>query len=180
MTLNVGHNVDTYELGGGVVSAAYWDGINPPEEADFFDLGNASAFGYQVTVTMLEHKSSRGGQMVVDKKVVKEKGYTCSVTLDEPNIVNLAMFLKGEISGNTILALENPNQEVALRFVSDNDAGENHIADFWRASIEPNGEFQEVSLDNWKELKMNFTGLEDSANHPTNAYFKVVKVDITT
>lgn len=180
MALRSAPSVENYTLGGGIVSAALWDGSTPPEEADYFDLGNAPAFGYTVSVTKYEHKSSRVGSLEIDKSLVREKGYTVTFTLDEPTQANLALFLKGTISGNYIYALENPNQEVAIRFESDNDYGENVILDFWRCSIDPNGEFNEISIEQAKEMKFTCTGLSDRANHPTNPWFRLTKVDITT
>lgn len=179
MALLVSHSTQAYEAGGGIVTAAFWDGTTPPEEADYFDLGNAPSFGYTVDVTMLEHKSSRGGQIVVDKKIVKETGYKLSFTLDEPTIVNKSIFLKGVIDGAYIYALEDPNMELAIRFTSDNDAGENKIIDFWRVSIAPSGDFQEISYDNFKDMKFEATGLSDVDNHPTNQWFREHKLELT-
>lgn len=180
MALIVSHSVKAHELGGGIPYAAFWDGITPPEEADYFDLGNCTEFTYNVSVETVEHKSRRGGQLVTDLRVVKEKGYTVSFTLDEPTIVNLALFLKGTIDGNDILALENPNQEIALKFVSDNDVGENSIAYFWRMTVDPGGDYSVISHDDFKTLQFSGTGLADTDNHPTNEYFKVTKIDVTT
>ena len=180
MALRVAPSVENYTLGGGIVYAALWDGTTPPEEADYFDLGNAPAFGYTVSISKYEHKSSRVGSLEIDKSLVKEKGYTITFTLDEPTLDNLALFVKGTISGSYIYALENPNQEVAIRFVSDNDYGENVILDAWRMSIDPNGEFSEISIETAKEMKFTCTGLSDVANHPTNRWFRLTKVDVTT
>lgn len=179
MALLVSHSTQAYEIGGGIVTAAFWDGVTPPEEADYFDMGNCPAFGYTVDVVNVEHKSSRGGQLVVDKKIVKEVGYKISFTLDEPTSVNKSIFLKGTISGNYIYALEDPNMELAIRFTSDMDAGENKVVDFWRVSIAPSGDFQEISFDNFKDMKFEATGLSDVENHPTNQWFRETKIELT-
>ena len=61
--------------------------------AGYLDLGNAPALSISVSVDKIEHLSSREGLSVKDLEVITKLGMAGSFTLDEPNAVNLAMFL---------------------------------------------------------------------------------------
>lgn len=84
---------EDYNLGRGKVSFAELDASNHPK--DYRDLGNASEFNISVETEKLEHQSSREGLKTVDKEVVISQKVNLTITLDELNHENLAMFFSG-------------------------------------------------------------------------------------
>jgi hypothetical protein len=68
------------------------DGYVP---AGFRDIGNCPAFGLTTENVMLDHYSSQGGLRVKDKSIVIEQNTTGSITCDDINIENVAMFFFG-------------------------------------------------------------------------------------
>lgn len=87
-------NTDDYNLGRGKVSLASLDADDHPIE--YRDLGNASEFNISIETEKLEHQSSREGLKTIDKEVVVSQKMSLSVTLDEINFENMALFFSGE------------------------------------------------------------------------------------
>src|SRR5574340_511277 len=139
MALKVTHDVELYEVGGGILSIALWDGTTPPEALDYFDVGNCLEFSYELAIETLTHKSFRGSRRVTDRKVIIETGYKLKFKLDEPSIKNLAIYTKGVIDGTKIHALQAGLQEYAVKFVSDNYTGEGKTYEFWRCDLKAAG-----------------------------------------
>jgi len=161
-------SVANYQLGRGILSIGEWSGTNPPTE--YTDVGNCPKFEFEVTEELLSHYSSRAGTRTKDKTVILETGYKVSFELDEVSRYNLAMFVKGTIVGNTVLANTQLTKEYAIKFVSDNPAGQNQKWEFWRCKLSPSGAFGLIS-DEWSKMSFEGEGLADMANHPTSPYF---------
>lgn len=87
------HNTDDYSLGRGKVYFAELDSDDLPK--GYRDLGNATEFMISVEKEELDHYSSREGLKKVDKQVVVSQKVSLSLTLDEINFENLAMFFSG-------------------------------------------------------------------------------------
>ena len=85
---------DDYNLGRGIVYLADLDSSNLPTE--YRDLGNATEFNISVETEKLEHQSSRTGLKTIDKEVVVSQKMNLSITLDEINFENMALFFSGE------------------------------------------------------------------------------------
>lgn len=169
-----------YTLGKGIVSIAAWSGTTPP--VSLTDVGNCPRFEVEVTEETLDHYSSRSGTRVKDKQVVIETGFTLNFDLDEFSVANLAMFLKGTVSGsknhiisaNTVL-----DKEYAVKFVSDNPAGPNETWEFHRCKLSPGGNLGLIS-DEWALMTFTGEGLADSVNHASSPYFTVTFATTTT
>lgn len=173
------HNTQLYQLGKGIVSIAEWNGDTPPSVSDYRDVGNCPKFDVTVTETKLDHFASRTGVKLKDKTVTLEVGYTVAFNLDEVSMKNLAMFLRGAISGNVISAATALDKEFALKFVSDNAVGENEKWELWRLRLTPGGAFNLIS-DTWNAMSFSGEGLADSDNHAASPYFDVTWVTTTT
>lgn len=173
------HNTELYEIGGGIVEIAAWDGTTPPEEADYRDIGNCSEFKYKLDITKLKHPSMRGSRKRYDKIVIIEDGYTLSFKLDEPSLLNLAMYVNGLVASNVIHASQASLQEWAVRVTTDNYVGENKIYEFWRCYISADGDASLFDLEKFKELSFTGEGLEDSANHTSSPLFDITIVEET-
>lgn len=87
------HNTDDYSLGRGKVYFAELDSNDLPK--GYRDLGNATEFMISVEKEELDHYSSRSGLKKVDKQVVVSQKVSLSLTLDEINFDNLALFMSG-------------------------------------------------------------------------------------
>ncbi len=87
-------NTSDYNLGRGKVFFAEILGDGTPGE--YRDLGNSPEFNINVESETLEHQSSRNGLRVVDNEVVISQKVGVSLSLDEINFQNLAMFMSGE------------------------------------------------------------------------------------
>jgi len=87
------HNTDDYTLGRGKVYFAELDSNDLPE--GYRDLGNATEFMISVEKEELDHFSTREGLKVVDKQVVVSQKVGLTLTLDEINFENLALFFSG-------------------------------------------------------------------------------------
>lgn len=61
----------------------------------FRHLGNCTAFGVNVTSELLEHFSSRTGVRSVDREIILSQKFGLTLTLDEINFQNLALFSSG-------------------------------------------------------------------------------------
>jgi hypothetical protein len=166
-----------YQLGKGILSIGLWSGATPP--ASYTDVGNCPRLEVEVTEERLAHFSSRSGTRVKDKEVVLETGYNVNFDLDEFSLANLAMFLKGTISGNVILANTVLDQEYALRFDSDNPAGPNERWEFHRCTLAPGGTLSLIG-DEWAKMSFAAAGLADVANHSTSPYFTVELMTTTS
>ena len=66
------------------------------ESGPFRDLGNANEFSVTVETETLEHQSSLSGLKKIDKEVKLSQKVSLSLTLDEINFENLAVFLSGK------------------------------------------------------------------------------------
>ena len=134
----------------------------------------------EVTEEKLEHFSSRTGTKTKDKSVILETGYNVNFDLDEVSVANLQVYLKGTLSGTRkILANTALENEYALKFVSDNPAGQNQTWEFWRCKLSPGGAFGLIS-DEWGLLTFTGEGLADTANHPATPYFDVTFATTST
>jgi hypothetical protein len=166
-----------YTLGRGIVSIGAWSGVSPPGALS--DVGNSPRFEAEVTEELLDHFSSRSGTRDKDKQVTLETGFTINFDLDEFSVSNLAMFLKGSISGNVISANVELDKEYSVKFVSDNPAGPNESWEFHRVKLSPGGSLNLIS-DEWGLMTFSGEGLSDSANNPTSPYFTVTFATTTT
>jgi len=87
-----------YNLGRGTVYFATLTNGLPNE---YRDLGNATEFNISVESEKLKHQSSREGLKVTDKEVVISQEVGLSLTLDELNFSNLALFMSGATATHT-------------------------------------------------------------------------------
>lgn len=180
MALLTTHDVELYMIGGAIVYVAPWDGDTPPDEGDFYDVGNATNFSFEVQVTKVKHPNSRGSTRTFDDTRVSETGYTVSFTLDEHSIKNWAMLVKGTISENTILGLQDPQKKWAVRIIENNgDEFEAKTVDFWKCELGPSGGTNLIDLENYKELPFTGEGLADDTNHPTSPLFTITFAEPT-
>ena len=166
-----------YTLGRGIVSVGAWIGASPP--GSLSDVGNSPRFEAEVVEELLDHFSSRSGTRDKDKQVTLETGFTLNFDLDELSVSNLAMFLKGSISGNVISANTQLDKEYEVQFVSDNPAGPNETWEFHRCKLTPGGALNLIS-DEWSLMTFAGEGLSDVANNPTSPYFTVTFATTTT
>lgn len=171
------HNTSLYTLGRGIVSIGDWVGTTPP--GSLTDVGNSPRFECEVTEEKLDHFSSRSGTRVKDKSVLLETAYNLNFDLDEFATSNLAIFLKGSISGNVISANTELDKEYAVSFQSDNPAGPNELWEFHRVKLSPGGTLNLIS-DEWSLMTFSGEGLADTTNNPTSPYFTVTYATTTT
>lgn len=95
-------NTEDYNLGRGIV---YFASLVNSLPAAYRDLGNAPEFNISIEVETVEHNSSRQGLRVVDKEVVISQKVTLSVTIDELNFENLALFFSGTTGTHTNVSI---------------------------------------------------------------------------
>ena len=86
-------NTSDYNLGRGKVYFAELDANGIPKSYRF--MGNAPEFNISMETETLEHQSSTGGLKVTDKEVVISQKVNLSLTLDEINFQNMALFFSG-------------------------------------------------------------------------------------
>jgi hypothetical protein len=145
-------NTNDYNLGRGKVYFAELDSNNQPQ--GFRDLGNATEFNLNVESEKLEHFSSQAGLKTVDKEVVISQKVGLTLTLDEINFQNLALFLSGTsasrfnvggtaITGNGNLTVVNQGEWYDLYSGATGQPASNaqdaRIYDIGVVTIEPNG-----------------------------------------
>lgn len=88
-------NPKDYFIGRGRLFMSAVDSVGFPV-GGYRDLGNVKAFTFNVESEELEHRSSRSGLKTIDAKVTISQDMNFSLTLDEVNLNNLALFLSGE------------------------------------------------------------------------------------
>jgi hypothetical protein len=93
-------NTNDYNLGRGKLYAAEIDTTTGMPKAYRF-LGNAPEFSVSLEAETLEHQSSTGGLKVTDKEVTISQTMNVSLTLDEINFENLALFFSGAKATHT-------------------------------------------------------------------------------
>lgn len=91
-------NTEDYNLGRGIV---YFAPLSNSLPGAYRDLGNAPEFNISIEVETVEHQSSREGLRTVDKEVVISQSVSLSVTIDELNFENLALFFSGGANSHT-------------------------------------------------------------------------------
>lgn len=168
-----------YTLGRGVLEIAPWSGATPPSIGDYVDVGNCPKFDVEISEDELDHYSSRAGLKTLDKTVTLQAGYTATFDLDEVSVANMARFLRGTLAGNVIHALTALTKEYALKFTTDNPAGEDQTWELWRCKLTPGGAFSLIG-DDWSKMSFTAKGLADVANHASTPYFDVTWVTTTT
>lgn len=94
-------NTNDYNLGRGIV---YFAPLTNGLPGAYRDLGNAPEFNISVEVETQEHTSSRAGLRTVDKEVTISQQINLTLTIDELNFENLALFF----AGDTEAAYTNP------------------------------------------------------------------------
>jgi len=169
-------STELYTLGKGTLWLAEWSGGSAGE---YEDVGNCPSMEVEITIEKLDHYSSRSGVKNKDKTVVIERGYKVNFNLDEKSNKNLALFLMGNVDGNTVHALTSTTKEYAIKFKADNAAGPNDIWEFWKAGISPGGAAPLIT-DDWLSFSYVAEGLADVANHASSPYFDVTATTTTT
>lgn len=98
-------NTKDYNLGRGTVYfAAFPTGsATGRSDAGYRDLGNCPEFNISVDVETLEHQSSQEGLKVTDKEFVISQKVNLSLSLDEINFENGALFFSGTAGDGTYL-----------------------------------------------------------------------------
>lgn len=167
---------DNYVVGRGIVSIAVWTGS---VVGSYTDVGACPRFEFEMTEQALEHFISRQAMKMQDAEIVLQSGYNLNFTLDEISVFNMQMFLKGALSGTRILyANKDTGRYYAIKFVSDNAAGPNYVAEFWKCKLSPNGAFSLIG-DDWATLSFSGKGLADLVNHNESPY-QTFTYDTTT
>lgn len=113
-------NVDNYYVGKGIVEVSLDDMVT------WRDVGNVPLFEITISVTKLEHYSSRQGLRLKDKSIVTEIKSTFKMTMDEITSDNLVMSLLGTMEdGPPIIVNIGNNAEItcAVRFTGTNQVG---------------------------------------------------------
>jgi len=170
-------STDNYVIGKGVMSIAEWSGGAP---GAYIDMGNCPVVDLEPTVERLDHFSSRAELREKDKSIIVEVGYNLTFDCDEIAARNLKRFLLGDITGgNIVYAMQNPNQEYALKFVTDNPVGPNYTWEFWKATLAPNGPMSLIG-EEWMVMSFLAEGLADRANHPESPFITVTGITTTT
>lgn len=85
-------NTEDYNLGRGI---CYFAPLVNSLPGAYRDLGNAPEFNISIENETVEHTSSRAGLRSVDKEVTISQKITLSITIDELNFENLALFFSG-------------------------------------------------------------------------------------
>lgn len=138
-------SVQNYHIGKGIVS------FKEDGAPAFVDLGNAPSFVWAPTIEKLEHFSAREGVKTKDFTAVTQTGATITLTLDEINGPNLAIFSLGEVGtdtdGNvTVSAFKKTEVAGEIKVVGTNDIGQ-QVDYIGRISVVPAGEFSFITSE---------------------------------
>jgi hypothetical protein len=141
-------NVDNYYIGKGIVK---WKADGDP---DFRDVGNAPLFEVTISVTKLDHFSSRQGIRFKDRSIVTEVNATVKMTLEEITSDNLLLALLGDKNAGPPIVIDiGTNTELtgALRFIGTNDVGMRMQIDLPSVLITPDTAISPIS-DGWGSI----------------------------
>lgn len=163
MAVPVGHDIDGYLIGKGIVSFKR-DGISP---SVYTDMGNAPTFELTPNITKLDHYSSRVGTRTKDKSVVTERAMQLRLVLDVWSAENLALALLGEVDnmvspagGKEIEIFSLNSIEGAIRCVGTNDVGPKWTYELYRVSFIPDKALSPIS-DEWGQIELTADVLLD-------------------
>lgn len=143
-------NVDNYIVGKGVVK---W---KPEGDTVYRDVGNVPSFEITITVTKLDHFSSRQGVKFKDKSVVLEKSATVKFVLEEFTGENLAMAFLGDLGAGppiTVDIFTLSEIKGALRLIGTNDIGVKAQYDLPFVTLTPSAAVQLIS-DTWGGMEL--------------------------
>lgn len=93
-------NTNDYNLGRGAVFFANNNAVTGLPQA-YRHLGNAPEFNINLEVETLEHQASLSGLKTTDKEVTVSQTLGLSLSLDEINFQNLAIFMSGNTANHT-------------------------------------------------------------------------------
>lgn len=173
---NTAPNVNNYAIGKGKLYIANFPGAGT---ASWTALGNCPSIEIEMTIERLPHYDSQSGTRNKDKNPIVQTEYMVNFDCDELSANNLKIWLMASESGNTLQAMQNADQEYALKFESDNPIGPDQKWYFWKCTITPNGSAQLIG-DEWLVLSYQAEGLSDDANHSSSPYFDCIPVTTTT
>jgi len=173
------HSVNNYTISKGILSIAQYSGANI---GTYVDVGNCPSMEIEPSIERLPHYSSRAGARVKDKNPVISTEYAVRFDLDEIAATNLAKFLLGNIAGGSVIsALQDTDNEYALRFVENNPAGPNKTWNLWKVTLAPGGPLQLVGDGTaWAVMSLQGEGLADTKNHASSPYITVTYASTTT
>ncbi len=142
-------------------------------------MGNCASIEIENAVEKLPHYSSMAGLRQKDKNPVIQTDYMLNITAEEIAAENLRRFCLGGGSGNDIYAMQNAQQEYAMRYISNNPIGPNQTWDFWRGTLTPNGAMALIG-EEWMNMPIMFEGLADTALHASSPYYTIKSIENTS
>lgn len=112
-----------YVLGRGPIFFASVDANGFP--VAYRHLGNATAFSANLSSDTIEHETSRSGLKTVDLEIITKQKLGLSLTLDELDFGNLALFLSGEAANqaSTVATVNAAKTTVTDRQIALTGAG---------------------------------------------------------
>lgn len=144
-------NTLNYFIGKGIIKFTPSGGVQR-------DLGNAPEVEMTPSIDKLDHFSSRSGVRNKDRSVVREKGMTLRVVLDEITGENLAMLLLGDVETATdgsksFQIFSETEISGAILFTGTNDIGAQVTVSMPNVSFGPSGSFSPIT-DEWGQIEL--------------------------
>lgn len=136
-------------------------------------MGNCTRFVYTPTIDKLEHFSRMTPIRTKDLTVSRQVGATVQLTLEEITLLNLAIFMQGDVATGTILGMTSTDQQGILEFDGTNSVG-NKVAWTGLVSFTPSGDFDMLKED-WAEIGLTADVLLNNA-----AYGETTLTEATT
>ncbi len=173
----MGHDIEKYQIGGGILSIAQWTGTTPPTEDDYVDMGNCPDAEIFSKVDVKSHECTRQGTVVEDMQVPIKTEVSIKFSLDELGVEQLAMYFQAIVDSDySIRPLTATLQEYALLFTPDYETGEEWQYEIWRVQLSAASALKLINMKDFSSLHFNGKVLADFANHPTNPFWGMTMV----
>lgn len=140
-------------------------------------LGNVVTGSFTSDITFLDHYTAKSGTRVKDRSIVQEISVSQNLTMDEPNVDAMNLFmLGGTIStqagtpaSRRFAPYTNTERSGGARLCGVSNTGNEWVWTIHSATLKPDGEFSYNDQD-WSQFSFVLEVLSDSEANPTTPF----------
>ena len=137
-------------------------------------LGNVVTGSYTSDLSFLDHFTAKAGTRSKDRSIVQEISVSINLTLDEPNVDNMNLFMLGgtvtDVAGSPASKRFAPYTKTersgGARLAGVSDTGNEWVWTVLTCSVKPDGDFSFDDQD-WSQFNFIVDVLSDSTNPTT-------------
>jgi hypothetical protein len=140
-------------------------------------LGNVVTGSFQSEINFLDHFTAKTGTRTKDRSIVQEISVTINLTMDEPNVDAMNLFMLGGTVSTTagppqiksFKPFTNTERNGGARLAGVSDSGNEWIWTIYRSTLKPDGEFAYNDQD-WSQFSFILEVLDNSSEDATTPF----------